>query len=518
MPLHKHAPAATALAREQTSIPATMATRHPDHASRPFFATQEPLSAADKVKETIIALRDMGCQEYLWDWQGTFLDETLVDRLYEDYAEYFRTKQLGRDVFITFHIPRISEESFTNARRAYATIVHASDTSRDLGLHVPAIFEVAIPLLSRPEKMLHVVSSYNNTVATASDWLHRDCKPKLINMIPCIEDLDQFFQSLTSIREFIALYQSTFRCKIDYIRPMLNRSTVAFEAGLIPAALCTKVCLTNYAQFEKEAGLKVYPIITAGSSAFRGGLCPDTIHRFLTQYPGVRTVTVQSAFRYDHDWQLVKSAVKKLNLQVPKTKTQLLNPNTIKECAALCQLFFAFYKKTVKNITPTLLEFSSHLPSRWEPATSTEGNRKQKIELQTFPKPLDSLKFSAASYSLGIPPELIGTGRGLLATIRAGKIKTLEAVYPTLKEELASAGQYFNKENLSLLCNLNDAWRDIKKDISLIEDYLGTSLGPTTTSQVLHRNHTSNVFHLWQVKKSMQEDLGKAAQLRRFLG
>ncbi|MBI4739201.1 phosphoenolpyruvate carboxylase [Candidatus Woesearchaeota archaeon] len=513
-----HASSATVITRRGLSIPATMATQHPDHASRPFFAEHEFLSATDEVKEAVIAFRDLGCHEVLWDWQGTFVDESVVDRFYSDYLDYFRTKQLGRDVFVSFYLPLIWKESPVRTRRAYSTIISASDTARDMKFHAPAVFEVVIPMTDQGEKMMRVVSDYNTVVAAARDSLHRDCGPKLVSIIPFIEDIYHCFGSPSIISDFVNSYQSKFRCKIDYLRPLISRNDAALVGGLIPAVMATKAALAQYARFEKHTGIKVYPIIDAGSSIFRGGLSPSSIHLFLSTYPGAKTVTIQSAFRYDHDIAHVKSAIRKLNEQIPKTKPQFIDGQTIQECGQLCALFSSFYKKTSKNIAKTIIELSDNIPARRERAKPTEQQSTMNIASERKQPLPDSVRFTAMCYSLGIPPEVIGTGRGILEAIRTEKIKTLERVYPTIKEELLCAGHYLNKENLAFLCDLSDAWSDVKKDVSLIEDYLGKTLGPTTTSQVLHRNHTSNVFHLWRAKEDVREDLMKAARLRRFLG
>lgn len=53
--------------------------------------------------------------------------------------------------------------------------------------------------------------------------------------------------------------------------------------------------------------------------------------------------------------------------------------------------------------------------------------------------------FTASCYSLGIPPELIGTGRGLK------KVKIVEELYSELKLALLTAGRFLNKESLKYL-------------------------------------------------------------------
>ena len=59
--------------------------------------------------------------------------------------------------------------------------------------------------------------------------------------------------------------------------------------------------------------MPVFPIIGVGSLPFRGGLSPNTVKSFLDEYAGIRTVTIQSAFRYDYPYDEARKAVRYLN-------------------------------------------------------------------------------------------------------------------------------------------------------------------------------------------------------------
>ena len=56
-------------------------------------------------------------------------------------------------------------------------------------------------------------------------------------------------------------------------------------------------------------GVPVFPVLGAGSASFRGGLTPNAVQEFARKYPGYRTVTVQSAFRYDYPEDEVREGV-----------------------------------------------------------------------------------------------------------------------------------------------------------------------------------------------------------------
>ena len=90
-------------------IPATMATQHPDNASPPFWKPDSDgfISAYDEVHECYLSFAELGCEEYMWDWEGKFVDEAVVDRLFSEHFDFFLQRQLGRDVFLTFRLPNI---------------------------------------------------------------------------------------------------------------------------------------------------------------------------------------------------------------------------------------------------------------------------------------------------------------------------------------------------------------------------------------------------------------------------
>jgi len=99
---------------------------------------------------------------------------------------------------------------------------------------------------------------------------------------------------------YIEQFNKKFDCSVDYIRPFIARSDPALTSGFVPAVIAAKTAISEFYKFENETGIKVYPIIGPGSLYFRGGMSPSTIDEFLRGYKGVRTVTIQSAFRYDY--------------------------------------------------------------------------------------------------------------------------------------------------------------------------------------------------------------------------
>ena len=67
-----------------------MATQHPDNATTPYWGRSPFISTLDEVEECYRAFSEIGCDEYMWDWEGKFVDEAVVDRLFNRHETYFR--------------------------------------------------------------------------------------------------------------------------------------------------------------------------------------------------------------------------------------------------------------------------------------------------------------------------------------------------------------------------------------------------------------------------------------------
>lgn len=90
-------------------IAATMATQHPDNARAPYWETDGNgfIDLYEELPECLSCYRDLGVDEFMWDWEGKYADEAVIDKLFANYFDYFKKNQLGRDKFLTFRLPNI---------------------------------------------------------------------------------------------------------------------------------------------------------------------------------------------------------------------------------------------------------------------------------------------------------------------------------------------------------------------------------------------------------------------------
>jgi len=114
-----------------------------------------------------------------------------------------------------------------------------------------------------------------------------------VEVIPLIED----WNSLLNIDQILSEYIKI--SKPACLRVFLARSDPALNYGLIPAVLLVKIALSKIRKTSEKYGTDIFPMIGTGSLPFRGHLTPNNIANFLEEYAGVRTVTVQSALKYD---------------------------------------------------------------------------------------------------------------------------------------------------------------------------------------------------------------------------
>ena len=268
--------------------------------------------------------------------------------------------------------------------------------------------------------------------------------------------------------------------------------------------------------FEKETGIALYPIIGSASLPFRGGLTPYTATAFAREYKGIRTALIQSAFRYDFDKEKVISAIKVLHKRFSIDVAASINKTEEKELIKIIEVFEKYYRKTIENIAPLINKIASQLPRRRE--------RVQHIGLFGYSRGVGKVRlpraigFTAALYSIGVPPELIGTGRGLREAKKNKALALIKKYYLNLRSDLTRAGRFLNKKILDDLAERNPFWKKVKEDVSEIENYLGKSLGPETIEERQHQILAEKLYKHFKSKQPLTDIISEMSLLRKSLG
>lgn len=236
----------------------------------------------------------------------------------------------------------------------------------------------------------------------------------------------------------------------------------------------------------------------------------------MAEYPGVRTALLQSAFRYDFERKEVIKGIRILERELPRKRANAVSRKEEKEIREFLGVFERPYRRTIEGLAPLVNRVAKLLPKRRE--------RVQHIGLFGYSRGVGKVRlpraigFTGAMYSMGIPPELVGTGRGLKAAAKMGKMGLVEKYYVNLKNDLRRAGRFVNKSLVEKLAGRSGVWRQVSRDIRAVEDYLGEELGPQTPEELEHRKLTEVIYEKAKDRVKTLGELGEAAILRKSLG
>jgi phosphoenolpyruvate carboxylase len=499
-------------------IPATMATQHPDNASAPYWAKNDDpfIGTHQEIKDCMAAFEDIGVQEYMWDWEGKYADAAVIDKLLGEHQKYFSKHRLGRDRFLTFRLPNIWQEKGYSLLQAMTVILSGEDFARDLGYNGRPLFEVILPMTERADQLIHMQKLFQNL----ADFKSREFTPdkpdntNYLELIPLTESVESQHGIDELLQEYIRLHTKNFGRRPAYIRPFLARSDPAIVSGFLATVLANKLALSSVYEFADKTNVPVFPISGVGSLPFRGGLTPDTIDEYINEYKGMRTVSLQSAFRFDYPLSSVKKAVKTLETQLPKSKPRHISPKQRQLLLDVSMFSSEAYQTTLQHVFKDVAPLFAAVPRRRE--------RRQHIGLLAYGRSMKNvtlpraITFTAGFYSLGIPPEFIGAGR-CLRSLNDKQLQALMDEYPELPRDLERAGHYLNHDNLSKLAQGNKAWQKVAEDIRAAQAAFGLKLAPRTKNEKTHQSLTATVL---QTKEpdTLRRLISETAVLRKSLG
>jgi len=366
---------------------------------------------------------------------------------------------------------------------------------------VAPIFEVILPMTTSAAELSRVSSLYEsliaqNTAISAVDWVG-EFKPKHVEVIPLLEN----FQSILDADRIVGDYVRV--SKASNVRVFLARSDPALNYGMIPAVLLIKIALAKLNKLAEATGTMLHPIVGVGSLPFRGNLTPLNLQCFLQDYAGVRTVTIQSALKYDFEPEGTKRLVETLNRRLFSSEAQKLTKIQLANLESTARKLIVGYQSRVEKLADLVNSISDLVPRRRE--------RKLHIGLFGYSREIGSIRlprainFTAALYSIGIPPEILGLST--LHTLTNEEYETLNEVYSHWKTDLEQAASYVCWPNFSLLTSdpdvisnvtrpfqLRSVVAEILSDIQELENRIGIKVGPRTLSHRKHQNITNNTL------------------------
>ncbi len=506
--------------------PTTMATQHPDNAGKPWWGHKPFINTHEEIEELLTLFKELPIDEYMWDWEGKYVDESVGEKLYSRAHDFFMSNPLGKDLHLTYRIPAFDGEKMHRMARAMMNVLALADFARDIGIGDPPVTEMFLPLTTSADQPMKVRSTFKDVAGYHRAVFHRDGGGEdlsgVFEVTPLVEDVESLFTIDRILRPY---WESLRRERGKALakrgqRIFMARSDPAMNAGIVPAVLAIKAALSTVHDLGEELGFPVHPVIGTGSLPFRGSVNPTYTDTFLPQYAGVRTYSIQSAFRYDYPKEQVAAALAEMKKRVPSLQPVPVTQEDAKALRGLSDVFSAHWKSTIEALAPFINDVVQYVPPRRE--------RVQHIGLFGYSRGVGTVKlpraigFTAAFYTLGVPPEFITTGRGLKEAKKRGLLPLLQTFYPALTEDLRHAGKYFNEENLKLLSEASPAWAPILEDVAGIREVLGIELGPEKPHHMIHRNLTSTIHHrLRETERdadALTRDTVEAGVVRRSLG
>mgnify|MGYP005831077475 CR=1 FL=1 len=483
-------------------IPKCMSTQHPDNVNTPFFAEESEIGGEDEIQEAYYAFSHLGCDEQMWDCEGKEVDNYVVKKLLTRYPYFFKSRRLGRDLFITLRVPNPSIEK-AEAKILLETLESIPRSFDEANLvfkdEVPPIFEVILPMASSGRYIDRIYRYYRDFVVgkqdksfiegdvTISEWIGR-FKPDEINVIPLFEDMKSILDCDIILKGYLSDKE------VSYQRVFVARSDPAMNYGLISAVFLDKIALSKLQALSEELGLEIYPIIGVGSAPFRGNLSPKTVDRVLREYRSVYTFTIQSAFKYDFPHDDVIHSIVRIKEHQPTPEPGFSTSRALE----IISNYFKEYRKQIQLLAPAINTVSDYVPNR--------RKRKLHIGLFGYSRSVGGIKlpraisFTCALYSIGVPPEILA--------INSLDDKALEFVkeqYVNFESDLKDALRFINRDSPFLPKALNLAIEELLSDVQI---------------DVEHKEVTDQINSLLVNNKTegLREHILRAANLRNFLG
>ncbi|MDP3975661.1 MAG: phosphoenolpyruvate carboxylase, partial [bacterium] len=250
-------------------IPAVMATQHPDNSSPAYFTGKCFITAQDEVEECYRTFSELGVDEYMWDWEGKFVDEAVMDRLYTQYHDYFKKHQIGKDLFLTFRVPNIWIESGHKLPRAFMNMISAEEAAKNYGFHSPPLFEIILPMTTSSAQLIYLQKAFGKIAKASREIFDFESQMKHLDVIPLFEQYESMADAKSVLYEYVDFLKKECDFTPEYLRVFIARSDPAMNAGFLPAKLACKHAINAYHEFEQETGIKIFPWVGGGCLPFR---------------------------------------------------------------------------------------------------------------------------------------------------------------------------------------------------------------------------------------------------------
>ena len=401
-------------------VPFAMATQHPDSANKGF-------SAQEEVSEALLDLLPLseggfGCDEKMVDYEGKLTPYQQMSWIVEELIK--AGLEPGRDFILT---PRVPAEKLEEAERQIFVLVGvmlANRYSIEKG-GGQAIRYIVHPMSESPQELLVLQRRVVKIQRFAEEELGlRGAEPPKI--IPLIEEVIRHLHTDKLLEGFHANVSKQLGVLYDHYRVFLGKSDAALGYGHLASSISLVVAISKAYRWGRGEDVRIYPIIGVGKPPFRGHLAPHAVEKFVEQYRGYYTVTIQTALRYDTPREDYVQTLKVLREHVGE-EPRILARDDERILAEAARIATREYLRFLLQVADMVYTVSRHVPKRRERVPTEQYGRDISPSLafasdpsllanakSTLPLPR-AIRFTASMYTMGVPPALIGLGRGLEA-------------------------------------------------------------------------------------------------------
>ncbi|WP_370575926.1 phosphoenolpyruvate carboxylase [Methanomethylovorans sp.] len=524
---------------KKMNFPKVMCTQHPDSVCK-YISTQE------EIEEAVEAATNYGCDEYMPDYEGKTTpyhqNVQIVSKIIEETGLI-----PGKDFFITPRAPSAIHENRFRQLMVMMSLAEANFSAYEYS-DVQAISELVHPMTSTIKEIAEAQQHMIDT----SELAKKEFKFKMEapRIIPLIEDVPSLINAKEIIGNTIVAYQEQFNATPEKYRVFLGKSDSSLTFGHVASALSCKYAINSLNELETSTDISIGIIFGAGALPFRGHVTLNNSDNFFNEYRGIDTLTLQSGLRYDHEVGDAEKLVRLAKSKLSKSPNKF-SDHEKEELINIIGIFGARYNRTIKQILPLINCVADLLPQQRDRLTrggNTGYSRdapnithltcfcrndiRKELETSMAAKNLDlprAIKFTGALYSIGLPPEIIGTGSSIIAVReKLGEDaceRLLTKYFPSLQSDLQFAFGYLDMDAASkFLCKETIEYVsqdiDVLKEIFDLEpecDYSYKILLEMLPSSMLLKNSTAINMDK-ELLELTRSTLFKMGKMRKSLG
>ena len=485
-------------------IPTTMMTQHPDSASRYVSVRDEPSEAIDALTPQPVGL---GLEEVMVDYEGKLTP-------YHQTAEIalgLRERGLvpGVDIRVTPRVPSAGKETVFHQLMALMSVIESNYQLSSDG--EGAITEVVVPMVETAAELIDVRRRIEDVIDLGHKEFGIPRDPDSVQVIPLVEEVPELLMAGRVVSEYLR-QSAAAGYGVSDLRIMLGRSDSAMVYGMVPSILAVKIAISDCYQATADGG-GVHPIFGGGVLPFRGHVSLDNIDRLAEDFPGIRTVTVQSGLRYDCGSEAARQVAIRAGELLVAGGHLAYTREEREEITAMVGIFTRHYLESFRPLLPLVISLSDLIPAQRDrlarksavgyardaaqPAKlaaeitdediSTRLKQVPELKANNLPR---AISFTGALYSIGLPPEFIGTGRGLAELEkRYGDegVDRLLRYHGGLKADLAKAARFADIDTASSHLS-PELRRQVREDFELVARHLDVEPGPLDADE--RRYHT----------------------------